>query len=230
MIVISGATGGVGGAVANEFARNGHDIILIGRNANKLDLMVKLLLDKYDVVVLKYICDINMIDSVYNVTTEISDLKSNIDVLVNAAGVFPYTTVVNTSTMSYDECMDVNVKMPFLLSKGLYNKLMADGGGKIINIGSSSSYSGFKNTVAYCASKHALLGLSRALNDEWKSSGVSVSCISPGTINTEMANVLDQDRTTYIEPHEFSEFVYDLSKYSDNMLIDEIRVNRRVVK
>jgi len=182
------------------------------------------------VVVLKYICDINMIDSVYNVTTEISDLKSNIDVLVNAAGVFPYTTVVNTSTMSYDECMDVNVKMPFLLSKGLYNKLMADGGGKIINIGSSSSYSGFKNTVAYCASKHALLGLSRALNDEWKSSGVSVSCISPGTINTEMANVLDQDRTTYIEPHEFSEFVYDLSKYSDNMLIDEIRVNRRVVK
>ena len=122
------------------------------------------------------------------------------------------------------------MKLPYLLSLGLFEKIKQGEWGKIINIGSSSSYAGFNNKVIYCASKHALLGFSRALNDEWKDFGVSVHCISPGTIDTEMADVLEQDKSTYIQTKEFAELVYDVSKYEGNMLVEEVRAVRRYIR
>jgi len=159
----------------------------------------------------------------------INSSKEKIDLLINVAGVFPYGPIMKTDDDDYDNCMNVNVRFPLLLSRGMYSKL-ADGGGKVINIGSSSSYGGFKNTVLYCASKHALLGLSRALNDEWKADGITVHCVSPGTIDTKMATVLDQDSTTYINAKEFAQLVYDVGSYNGNMMVDEVRAVRRVIR
>ena len=68
------------------------------------------------------------------------------------------------------------------------------------------------------------------MNDEWKTEGVSVHCISPGTIDTEMANVLTQDKDTYITTDEFSELVYDTGKYEGNMIVEEVKVVRKVIK
>ena len=84
--------------------------------------------------------------------------------------------------------------------------------------------------MAYCTSKHAILGFSRALNDEWKEYGVTVHCISPGTVDTNMVNSLQQDKDTYISVNEFAELVYDVSKYNGNMLINEVQANRRFIK
>lgn len=161
---------------------------------------------------------------------KINGLPGAVDLLINVAGVFPYGSVTKSDESVYDNCMDVNMKLPYLLSLGLFEKIKQGEWGKIINIGSSSSYAGFNNTVIYCASKHALLGFSRALNDEWKDFGVSVHCISPGTIDTEMADVLEQDKSTYIQTKEFAELVYDVSKYEGNMLVEEVRAVRRYIR
>ena len=205
-IVISGATGGVGVAITKKFAQKGYDIIALGRDTEKLKKIRNFIRKDYGVNIQYYYCDIN------------------------AAGVFPVVAVQNTDENIYDSCMDGNMKLPFILSRGLFKVLKNNNGGKVINIGSSSSYAGFKNTAIYCASKHAILGYSRALNDEWKEYGITVHCISPGTIDTSMANVLDQDSSTYITTEEFAELVYDINKYNGNMLIDEIRAVRRVVR
>ncbi len=229
-VVISGATGGVGKAVAYLFASKGYSIILLGRNIEKLSELSEYISENYKVSVDFYQCSAENIEEVRNCIKDINKFTEKIDLLINIAGVFPHGPILEMSESSYDNCMDVNLKLPYLLSIGLFDKLKKNCGGKIINIGSSSSYAGFKNTVIYCASKHALLGFSRALHDEWKEHGVSVHCISPGTIDTDMADVLSQDKSTYIKVDEFSELVYDVSRYSGNMLVEEVRAVRRTIR
>ena len=105
-----------------------------------------------------------------------------------------------------------------------------DNSGHIINIGSTAGKEVYPNGNVYCASKHALLGFSRALHDEWKEYGVTVHCISPGTIDTDMADGLTQDKSTYITVEEFSELVYDTSRYNGNMIVEEVRAVRRILR
>jgi len=229
-IVISGATGGVGVAAAKLFASKGHSIILLGRDIKKLNVLTKEIIKNHKVEVSFFKCDIEDRDELSRSIKKINDLNIDLDILINIAGIFPYGLVLDQSESVFDNCMDVNLKLPYLLSLGLFDCIKKNKGGKIINIGSSSSYSGFKNTVTYCASKHALLGLSRALNDEWRDYGVTVHCISPGTIDTEMASPLSQDSSTYITVEEFSQLIYDVTSYSGNMIVDEVRAVRRVIR
>ena len=229
-IVISGSTGGVGTSVAKLFASKGHCIILLGRNIEKLTDLSKYILEKYNTTVHFFKCDIENKSEVFKCIDKINRLNKKVDLLLNIAGVFPYGALSIDSEHDFDNCMDVNLKLPYLLSIGLFNSIKSNGGGKIINIGSSSSYSGFKNSVIYCTSKHALLGFSRALHDEWKDYGITVHCISPGTIDTDMANKLPQDKSTFISVEEFSELVYDISRYSGNMIVEEVRAVRRVIR
>jgi short-subunit dehydrogenase len=203
---------------------------LLGRSIDKLNQLRDSILEKSNVRVDFYVCDALEIETIKNCIKEISEELINASLLINISGIFPYGPFSEEDDTVFDECFDVNLRLPYLLSKGLFKILKKDGGGKIINIGSSSSYAGFKNTATYCASKHGLLGLSRALNDEWKAEGVSVHCISPGTIDTEMAGALTQDKDTYITTDEFSELVYDTGKYQGNMIVEEVKVVRKVIK
>ncbi len=229
-IVITGATGGVGTAVAKQFASKGHNLILLGRNAKKLSELGEFISNNHNVSVDFFKCDADNGAEVKSCIKDINKLSMKIGLLINIAGVFPYGPLSKESESDFDNCLDVNLKLPYLLSLGLFNSLKKNGGGKIINIGSSSSYGGFKNTVTYCASKHALLGFSRALHDEWKEYGVTVHCISPGTIDTPQAEVLLQDKSTYMSAEEFSELVYDVSRYNGNMIVEEVRAVRRVIR
>jgi len=229
-VVISGATGGIGKSIAEKFASNKNNLILLGRNEQKLKNLSKKIRSKYDIKVTFFKCDIALKKTIQTTVNKIAEINESVHCLINAAGIFPYGPIINTTEKQYDECMDINLKFTYLLSLGLFKQIQKNGGGKIINIGSSSSYSGFKNSVLYCASKHALLGFSRSLHDEWKNQGVSVHCISPGTVNTKMAKVLKQDKSTFINTKEFADFVYDLSKYKENMLISEVQVVRRNIK
>ncbi len=229
-VIISGATGGVGTSVSCFYAKKGYDLILLGRSIDKLNQLRDRIHEKSNVKVDSYVCDAFDIETIKKCVKEISEAQINASLLINISGIFPYGPFVEEDDLVFDECFDVNLRLPYLLSKGLFNILKRNGGGKIINIGSSSSYAGFKNTATYCASKHGLLGLSRALNDEWKAEGVSVHCISPGTIDTEMADALNQDKDTYITADEFSELVYDTGKYEGNMIVEEVKVVRKVIK
>ena len=229
-IVISGATGGVGEATAKLFASKGHCIILLGRSQKKLSKLASFIAKKHKVEVHFFSCDVENRDDLNRSINSINKLNFKINLLINSAGIFPYGALIKQNEFVFDNCMDINLKLPYLLSIGLLESIKKNGGGKIINIGSSSSYAGFKNTVAYCASKHAILGFSRALNDEWKDIGVTVHCISPGTIDTNMAEPLSQDSSTYITVEEFSQLIYDVSSYNGNMIVDEVRAVRRTIR
>ena len=87
----------------------------------------------------------------------------------------------------------VNLSSPILISVPVLKNMIKNREGKIFFIGSSSSYQGFRNSSVYCASKHGLLGFCRALAEETRDKNIRISCISPGTIDTKMANPLKKN-------------------------------------
>ena len=99
--------------------------------------------------------------------------------------------------------------------------------GRIVNIGSSSAYSGFKNSIAYCSSKHALLGFSRAMFAELKESNIRVYSISPGSTQTKMGKLSkDQKFETFLKPEEIAEYVEFVISFDKQLVSEEIRLNR----
>ena len=99
--------------------------------------------------------------------------------------------------------------------------------GRIVNIGSSSSYDGFSETSIYSASKHAILGFSRSIQKELKAYGIRTYCISPGAIKTKMGKqIKGQNYSTFINPKEIAEVILNLIQFDKEMMIPEIRLDR----
>ena len=99
--------------------------------------------------------------------------------------------------------------------------------GRIVNIGSSSAYNGFKNGTIYCSTKHSLLGLSRALYAELKDTGIRTFCISPGSTQTKMGKISnDQNFETFLNPKEIADYVIFIISFDNELISEEIRLNR----
>ena len=230
-VLITGATGGLGTYLSTEFAKHSCKLILVGRNEDKLNNLKNKLQKSYNVKILCIQLDFN-----FGTPPEESDFMNyfkslKVDILVNNAGVFPIKNIMNSSIEDLEECLNVNVKFPFILSKCLAKNMIENKWGRIINIGSSSCYNGSADTGVYCTSKHALLGFSKSLYQELKNTGVRVYTVSPGSIQTPMGKTdTRQDYTTFINPAEIAEYILFIISYDKEMISEEIRLNRINVK
>ena len=109
--------------------------------------------------------------------------------------------------------------------------MLSSGFGRVINILSSSAYNGSPDTGLYCASKHALLGLTRSAFLEYRDTCVRVTSISPGSMQTKMgATDTRQDFSTFIETEDVSKFITQTLDLDGNMVIDEVRLNRFTIR
>ena len=228
--LVTGASSGLGRALVMEYASNGCNIIMVGRNLDKLTNLKKQIDSIYPGDHWIQVCDLSSTDDITNM------LDSNfpsVDILVNAAGVFPISKISDMSMEEYEQCININVTAPFVLIKELSKSMIDKSWGRIINIASSSAYAGGAATSAYCASKHALLGLSRSLHKELKEHNIRVICVSPGSIKTEMGKKVEklgQDFDTFLEPKEVAEYVVFNSSFDGNLVSEELRLNRMFVQ
>ena len=150
-----------------------------------------------------------------------------IDILINCAGVFPVKKLNYSTIEEFDYCMNVNSRAPFYFIKEFSQDMIRNKWGRIVNIGSSSSYDGFKETSMYCASKHAILGLSRSVHDELKNYNIRTITISPGSIKTKMGRkVKNQNYQTFIKPKEIAKYLVDVISYDDEMIPNEVQLKR----
>jgi short-subunit dehydrogenase len=121
----------------------------------------------------------------------------------------------------------VNFKTAVILSRELGKFMCESNWGRIVNIGSSSSYYGFANTGLYCASKHALLGFSRSIHNEFKSKNVRSYCISPSSTKSKMGRLTkDQDYDSFIEPCDVAQYVVFCISFNGNAVTDEVFLKR----
>lgn len=228
--LVTGASNGLGKHIALQLAKKGCNLFLTGRDEDSLQ-KVK---NKTKEVNVEYkTADLTSVEEIKSLCEIINERMGNIDVLVNCAGTFPVNSFEKSSLLEYNECFDLNVKAPFLLTKAFIPNMLDSQWGRVINIASSSAYNGSKNTSIYCASKHALLGLTRSLSKEYNNKNVRFFCVSPGSIKTEMGKKVEQlgqIYDTFIDPEEIAKYICFSISYDGNMIPDEIRLNRIIVQ
>jgi len=185
-ILITGATGGIGGALVKKFDSMGGRILATGTNTEKLDKIKKLYqrvkVKKFD------ISEHSRIEEfIDNVTLELGGL----DILINNAG----TNMDNLSLRMKDEewkkVIDINLTSTFLLSKFAIKKMIKNKSGKIINITSVVGHTGNLGQANYTASKAGIIAMSKSLAIEYAKKNININCISPGFIKTAMTDKID---------------------------------------
>ena len=227
--LLTGATGGLGKELAAKLVINGCNLFLTARNEKKLNKLTSLLQKQTENKIKIYYksADLSKSDDVKDLIKYVKKKFNSIDILINCAGVFQVNFLKDTNLADFEKSFNVNMKAPFMLCKEFSQDMIKKRWGKIVNIGSSSSYNGYKKTSIYCATKHALLGFSRSLVDELKEYNVRTFCVSPGSIKTNMAKKLvEQDFDTFLDPKEVAEAILFVISYDKEMIIDELKLNR----
>lgn len=231
--LITGSTGGLGQEIAKALLKNKCNLFLTAQNAKRLSKLKDELdsVNKNKCKINYHAGDIRNQNQIKKIISVVRKDFGHIDILINCAGVFHSKSISQSSIEDFDSVFAVNIRTPFLLCKEFSKDMISKKWGRIINIGSSSSYSGFKNGTIYCASKHAMLGLSRSLFNELKEYGVRTYCISPGSIKTKMGKLSkDQDYETFLDPSEVVKYIEFIISFNDELVSEEIRLNRMNVQ
>jgi short-subunit dehydrogenase len=184
--LITGASRGIGRAVAEYFAAEGHTLILLARTEDRLQDLADSLRAAHGIKVTILALDIRNHAAVRAAVSAAVDKAGGLDVLVNAAGIFRY----GTSVVSLDDLADMletNVKAVHNLCSATLNALKAAPAGHVFNISSIVGQEGFAPVGGYAASKFALLGYSESLGKELLEHGVKVTTLCPDVVDTDMA-------------------------------------------
>jgi 2-deoxy-D-gluconate 3-dehydrogenase len=189
--VISGATRGLGQAMAMALAEAGADIALIQRTGSDTATkrIVKQLGRRCEIIS----CDLSDMEQVKRIGDRVDELFGRFDILVNNAGIQRRSPAVQFSELDWDEVIQVNLKSVFSLCQQAGKRMLQQKRGKIINVASLLSFQGGITVPAYAAAKGGVAQLTKALANEWAVQGVNVNAIAPGYMNTDMNEALRQD-------------------------------------
>ena len=230
-VLLTGATGGLGRALAAAFARAGCPLLLSSRSPDRLRALRDELAATQGTAapVIGAAADVRSPDEVEALARQAESELGGVDILVNNAGVFLARPITESAVEDFDELFQVNVRAPFLLARALVPGMASRGWGRVLNIGSSSSYAGYPDTALYCASKHALLGLSRALFAEFRSRDVRTICLSPGSIKSPMGELVPgQMYEDFLEPADVADHALYSLALDGALVSEEVRLNRMV--
>lgn len=230
---ITGATGGLGRYIALEMAQYKCNLFLTSTNSSKLKALKNEieLLQKRGSRVHYHHGDLNKLEDIDGIISAVRKELTSIDILISCAGIFIVKSLTDSNMDDFDHAFNLNFRAPFLFCKEFSKDMKEQRWGRIVNIGSSSSYAGSKETSLYCASKHAVLGFSRALHEELKANNVRTYCVSPSGIKTEMGKQIpNQTYSTFLDPREIAEYVAFICCFNGEMISDEIRLNRMEIK
>jgi NAD(P)-dependent dehydrogenase (short-subunit alcohol dehydrogenase family) len=182
LAVITGGANGIGLATAHQLAKNGYDLFLIDKDLSNLEIArTSLGIHNRKVEIL----NIDLSDG-ENVLSTLGKKFSEfeVDALVNNAGIGFARTVEQTTLEEWDLTFDVNIKATFLMCKLIVPQMVARKKGEIVNVASAGAIVGLKNRVAYCASKAAVVGLTRCIAADHALDGIRINAIAPGTVDS----------------------------------------------
>ena len=184
VVLITGASSGIGKQTAIEFAKLGSSIILVARRKNKLE-QVENELKQFNVTTLVCACDISKKDQVENMSKIVLEKFNSVDILVNNAGFAIYGSVSDLSIDEIESQMETNYFGMIYCTKFLLPSMLKKKSGHIVNVASVAASFGLPGIASYCASKFAMLGFSEGLKHELSGTGVGITVVSPIMVKTE---------------------------------------------
>lgn len=210
--LITGASKGIGKAIAIELASQGYNILLVARNENELKGVCREIVNRTKVKAAFLPLDLSLASAPKKVEEWIRSLDADLHILVNNAGYGLSGRFENQNLNDIQNMMQLNMLTLVSLTHLLLPKLKQHSKSYILNVASISAYQSTPNLAVYAASKTFVVSFSRALNHELKNSGVSVTCVSPGPTNTafvERANLtekgLERMKKVHMQPHEVAQ-------------------------
>lgn len=235
IVLISGATAGIGEACAMEFAKNAFNIIITGRRKERLALLKDKLEKEYQVSVCALKFDIRDQSQVSEAIASIPEEFRDIDVLVNNAGLAAGVNPIDKGVLSdWEQMIDTNIKGLLYLSKEVIPILKARGKGHIINIGSVAGRVAYPNGNVYCATKSAVNALSEGMRIDLLPYGIKVTQVAPGAVETEFSMVrlkVDKEKASKVyegyQPlaaEDIANVVYYTASLPSHMNINDILV------
>ncbi|WCL52789.1 3-oxoacyl-ACP reductase FabG [Gimibacter soli] len=188
--LVTGATGGIGEAIAAALHAAGAEVAISGTRAEKLEELKAKLGDRVHVI------PANLSDraSVDALATSAQEAMGGVDILVNNAGITRDGLAMRMKDDDWDSVMQVNLESAFRLSKAMLRPMMKARFGRIVNITSVVGVTGNPGQCNYAASKAGLIGMSKSLAQEVASRGITVNCVAPGFIVTPMTDALNDDQ------------------------------------
>ncbi|MEO6915264.1 MAG: SDR family oxidoreductase [Chitinophagaceae bacterium] len=227
-IVITGASRGIGKAIAEKFAQEGHNLLLCSQSAHALYQTLEELQLTYPRLVIKARpADLSNKNEVLKfaewVTHELKNFPTGkIDIIVNNAGRYSPGQVYNEPEGTLEEMININLYAAYNLTRALVPKMIEQRGGYIFNICSIASIQPYKNGGSYGISKFALLGFTKNLREEMKEFGVRVTAILPGAVYTDswIGSGLPQER--FISAQDIASTIFNCSQLSASATVEDI--------
>lgn len=222
-VIITGASKGIGRAVAEIFAANGHHLYLCSRNELALYKAVEELVTKYPNCRVKAKArDLSKKDEVENFAQWILDNGIAIDVLINNAGNFEPGSVHNEPDGALENMLAINLLSAYHLTRKLIGKMMQQKSGHIFNMCSIASLNAYKNGGAYSISKYALHGFSKNLREEMKPYNVKVTSVFPGAVLTDSWGNYDNSNNRIMEATDIATMIFAAAQLSPQACVEDI--------
>lgn len=186
--VITGASRGIGRAIAIKFAREGMAVVLTGRNERRLEKLSLEIIEEGGFPPLVTPADLRDLSQIRLIPEQALKEWGRIDILVNNAGLGYLKPFLEISAGEFQEMMDVNLRAVFVLTQQVLPHLMTGKGGNIVNIASLAGKNGFKGGTGYAATKWALRGFAQCLMLEVREHDIRVITVFPGSVETEFGS------------------------------------------
>ncbi|NCY25319.1 MAG: SDR family oxidoreductase, partial [Alphaproteobacteria bacterium] len=192
--LVTGATGGIGGAVAQALKDAGAQLAISGTRQEKLDALAA----HMGPGVVPIACDLSQLESVDNLIKQAEEKLGGLDILVCNAGVTKDNLALRMKDEEWQQVIDINLTASFRLARAAMKGMLKRRAGRIIFVTSVVGTTGNPGQANYCASKAGLTGMSKALAQEVASRGITVNCIAPGFIATAMTDALNDEQKARI--------------------------------
>ena len=226
LVLITGASQGIGAAIAEIFseAYSGEAKLgLVARTEDKLADVAERC-RSFGAVAEAFPCDVTDEAAVVAMANTVRSRYGTPNVLVNNAGAFIPGSFSETDTASFRSQIATNLTSAFLVTRAFLGGMVERGSGDVMFMGSVASVRGYPGGVSYCAAKHGLLGLARALREETKDDGIRVMSLLPGATRTASWDGTDLPDERFIDPKDIAHAALDAHRLSSRAVVEEILI------
>lgn len=220
--VISGASRGIGRAIAEKFASEGFDLILCSRKESDLLAVKTEIESRFPVQCSVYAADLSDKRQVQNFVRFALSCHAHPAILVNNAGFFLPGSILEEEDNTFEQMLQTNLASAYHLSRGIIPAMIESERAHVFNICSTASFTAYINGGSYCISKFGMLGMSKVLREELKEKGVAVTAVMPGATLTDSWSGTDLPRDRFMQAEDIADAVWAAWQINEHSVIEEL--------